>query len=183
MLIAGTDIETTGLEPGDHRIIEVYTGIWDLGSRSQVDEYFQRIHPQRSIAVDAQRVHGISLADLEGCPVWDDMARDFAKSLNRADLIVGHNLIQFDMPFIGYELKRVGLAPVERPLFDTMNARWATVNGKLPTLAELCFACGVDYDPAQAHKADYDVGVMMKAFFNALDWGWFQIGETVREAA
>ena len=184
MIIIGGDIETTGLEPGDHKIIEVYLGAWDLATRKLTDEYYTRIDPQRSIALDAQRVHGISLSDLQGCPLWEDVAAPIQAFLNRGQLIVGHNWKSFDGPFINYELRRVKLPEVAVPVLDTMrNGRWATPNGKVPTLGELCFACNIPYDPAKAHAADYDVKVMMQAFFRGLEWKAFTIKQEILDAA
>jgi DNA polymerase-3 subunit epsilon len=54
------------------------------------------------------------------------------------------------------------------------NGVWATPDGKKPNLEELCFACGVPYDKSQSHKADYDVDVMMQAYFKAKSWGFYQ---------
>jgi DNA polymerase III subunit epsilon len=181
MLILGADIETTGLlnpdgTPGDHRIIEFYGGLWDLDSRKRVNQYFARINPQRSIAPAAQAVHKISLAELEHCDIWDNagpIVRDF---LERADLIVGHNWDGFDKPFIDGELNRIGLPAVTKPTFDTMlQGRWSTAMGTVPNLGALCWACDIPYDASSAHKADYDVGVMMQSFFRGVDWGWFKL--------
>jgi DNA polymerase III subunit epsilon len=52
-------------------------------------------------------------------------------------------------------------------------ARWATLFGQLPNLGELCFACGVPYDPSLAHAPEYDIRVNMEAFFKACRWGFF----------
>lgn len=187
MKAIGLDLETTGLLHPDHRIIEFYGALYDLdsdlpvGTRRKIEELHLRIDPQRSIAADAQRVHGISARDLIGCPIWKDVAERIADFLGKGECLVGHNIITFDKPFLDQEFKRVGVTPVDRPLFDTMeHARWATYNGKSPTLQELCFACGVLYDPTAAHKADYDVDVMMEAFFRARGWGYFQ---DLKEAA
>lgn len=174
MLVAGGDIETTGFNTPEHRIVEVYIGLWDSDTRILVDTYFQRIDPERPIPAEAQRVHGITAADVAGKPNWFEVAGELRAFLRRADVIVGHNWLDFDGPFIDRELKRIGLDPVVKPVIDTTHARWATPNGKVPNLQELCFACEVPYDPALAHKADYDVGVMMEAFFRGIDWGFFQ---------
>jgi DNA polymerase-3 subunit epsilon len=62
-----------------------------------------------------------------------------------------------------------------RPVICTMlNAPWATFNGKNPRLEELCFACGVDYDPALAHAAAFDVDVMMQCYWRGLKFGFYQ---------
>lgn len=177
MLICGLDIETTGfLDTGDHRIIEVYAGLWDMDSLRLVDEFYRKVHPQRSIPVDSFRVHGIALGDLEGAPPFEGIADELQAFLERAQLLVAHNGETFDLPFINQELKRVGREIVRVPMFDTMKqARWATADGKSPTLGQLCFALGIDYDAAKAHAASYDVKVMMAAFFQSLGWGWFKL--------
>lgn len=186
-LVAGFDIETTGLEPGDHRIVEIYVGLWRLETRALVFELNQRLNPERTIPPETTRIHGITLADVADKPIWKEMAPAVSKILAKADLHVAHNGREFDRPFVDHELKRVGIDPVERPMVDTMlEGRWATPNGSIPSLAALCFACDVPYDPSKAHAADYDVRVMMDCFFAGLDWGFFKIeqeGLTVAEAA
>ncbi|RWI35502.1 3'-5' exonuclease [Mesorhizobium sp.] len=186
VLYAGTDTETTGVPHGDHRIIEIGIGLWKPGNLKPVFWYEQRIDPQRSIAAEAQRVHGISHSDLIGKPIWTTVAPVVQKVLAKATHYVWHNGDEFDGPFLEYELKREGLALPKRPSIDTMSkALWATPDGKKPKLAELCFACGVDYDKAKAHGAGYDIQVMMECFFKAQSWGFFEdpAAEQVNEAA
>lgn len=185
MKIAGYDTETTGLAPGDHRFIEVAILTYDLKTEALIDRYVQRINPQRSIDAGAQKVHGISLQALSGCPYWQDVAPEVHKRLEDADLIVAHNGDGFDMPFTNYELRRVGLPEITTPTVDTMlQGRFATPNGAVPNLGLLCQACGVAYDPSKAHAADYDVEVMIRSFFNARRWGQFRdIPEEITRAA
>jgi DNA polymerase-3 subunit epsilon len=180
MLIAGADTETTGLEKGDHRLIEVYVGLYDLASRKKVEAYYQRIHPQRSILPGAQAVHGISIADLERCPTFEAVALPFRNFLESADLVVGHNWNGFDAPFIDAELERVKLPKLTVPTFDTMlEGRWASPVGAVPNLGALCWACEVEYDTEKAHAADYDVDCTMQCFFKGLDWGWYKLPAAV----
>lgn len=168
-ILAGLDTETTGLEPGDHRLVEVYAGLYTFDGRRHV-EFNQRIDPQRSISIEAQRVHKISASDLVGKPTWDTVAPTLLKVLERAQGYVIHNA-EFDLKFLRYEFNRVGLTMPERPVVDTMaDGIWATPDGKKPTLGELCLACGVSYDAMAAHAADYDVERMMECFFKARSW-------------
>ncbi len=171
---AGVDIETTGLEKGDHRIVEIYIGLWR--GEKLLREFNQRIDPQRSISKEAQDVHKISSADLVGKPVWSAVAPTVHAFLSKADVWVAHNGDEFDFPFIAYELKRVGLVMPAKPQIDTMQFTWATPDGKKPSLKELCLACDVEYletttTGVGAHAADYDVRVMMECLFNARRWG------------
>lgn len=174
-IIAQFDTETTGLEIGDHRFVEIYISLWNKEGK-QLFAFEQRIDPERAIAVDAQRVHGISSADLIGKPVWSAVAPSVQKILSKATHHVAHNGIWFDKPFIKYELKRVGLEYPERPMIDTMvESVWATPDGKKPSLQELCFAMNEPYDPALAHAAAYDVNKMAACFFKGLKQGWYKL--------
>jgi len=176
MLLAGLDTETTGLEVGDHRLIEVYIGLWKLDG-TKVFAFEQRIDPERSIAVDAQRVHGISSSDLIGKPTWAKVAPAVQKVLEKSSAFVIHNA-PFDTGFLKYELERMKLKLPERPIVDTMmEGIWATPDGKKPTLQELCFAMNEEYDPALAHAAAYDVDRMMACFFKGYRQGWFSLPE------
>ena len=176
MIYAGIDTETTGLQIGEHRIIEVYCGLWK--DDKLIASINQRINPGRSISIESQRVHGITFADVSSCPVWEDVAPKLHKFLSSADVIIAHNGKEFDMPFINHEFERVGLNRINKPIVDTMlEGRWAKPDGTIPNLGALCFACGVEYDTSSAHAASYDVEVMMECFFKAKEWGFIQITE------
>lgn len=178
----GFDTETTGLDPVEHRFVEVYAGLYDLGTGKKLKEMEFRIDPQRPIMADAQRVHGISASDLIGKPLWADVAQEVLDFVNLGDFMVAHNGIGFDGPFLNSELKRVGLPSFTKPILDTMvDARWATCNGKLPNLGELCFACEVDYDPSKAHAAAFDVDVMTQCFLKGLEWNFYTIPQLAQE--
>lgn len=173
--ILGIDTETTGLNPekGD-RIIEIALIKYDFDG-ALVDKYTQRIDPEREIDPKAQAVHGISYADLIGCPKFSDIATVVSETMREASLLIAHNFA-FDGPFITSELVKSSTPVPSTPSFCTMeNGRWATFDGKLPKLAELCMSLGVRYDQAAAHAADYDVLVMMECFFKAKERGFFKV--------
>lgn len=176
-LIAGLDLETTGLDQSEgHRIIEIAISIYDLDTRAHVGKYETRINPQRPIDPAAQEVHKISFDMLTHCPLWSAVAPKVSAILARTRYVVAHNGLGFDMPFLYGELLREGCSLPEVYLIDTMlQARWATPDGSLPNLGSLAFACGVDYDPDKAHGALYDVDVMMSSFFSQFDRGFFQL--------
>lgn len=182
MIVAGIDIETTGLEQvKGHRIVEVAAILYDLDSARELGKFVQRINPERSIDPAAQAVHGIRYDDLIECPPWDLVAPKLVKIMSKCDLLVAHNGESFDMPFIAGELLRIGQPVPNVVCLDTMvEGRWATPLGKLPSLRELCFACGVEYDTEKAHAADYDVTVMMRSFFHGLKRGFFKVPDMVQ---
>lgn len=174
MIETGLDIETTGLKQEEgHRIIEVCARVYRDGAL--VKNFNRRINPHRPIDKKAQEVHGISIDDLRGCPNWEEVAPDLAKLMSISDVVVAHNGRFFDFPFILGEFIRIGVDLDNVPIiFDTMEeAPWATFNGKKPSLREFCMSMGVDYDPSKAHAAEYDVDVMMQAYFRAKEIGRF----------
>lgn len=181
--IAGLDIESTGLDVTEgHRIIELGMILYDFddvsGDFKRIGAFNQRVNPQRPIDAAAQAVHGISFDDVAMEPTWDVIAPKLVKIMSSVQVVVAHNGDGFDLPFITHELLRIGLPIPDVKTVDTMvNARWATPNGKYPNLGELCFACDVDYDPAKAHGALYDVEVMMECFIKAYKQGFYKLPE------
>ena len=69
------DVETTGLIPSvATRIIEI--GCVEIDDFLPTGRHFHAyVHPDRDIDPDAERVHGISLAFLEGKPRFADRGR------------------------------------------------------------------------------------------------------------
>lgn len=181
--LAGLDIETTGLDwEAGHRVIELGMILYDYdpvtNDFNRLGGFTQRINPQRSIDPAAQQVHGIRFDDVAMEPTWEVIAPKLVKIMRSTKVIVAHNGDGFDLPFITHELLRIGLPIPDVKTVDTMkSARWATVNGKYPTLGELCFATGTSYDTAQAHAALYDVDRMMECFIKAHKQGFFTLPE------
>lgn len=181
MIVAGLDTETTSKLDPAHRIIETFIQKWDVDPVTFDARFLEsklwRTHPDRSIEPAAFKVHGISLDDLAGQPKMEVHAPEIDRYMRGVDLFVAHNGNEFDRPYIRMEFERCGvdLANIDgSKWFDTMLAgRWANTWGKVPSLRELCYACDVEYDPAKAHAADYDVTVLMRCFFTGLKLGFF----------
>jgi len=103
------DCETTGTDRTNDQVIElcVQRGLDDT-SPSQT----WRIKPSVPIHPGAQAVHGISSADLEGCPSFAAVADDITAVFAETDVIVGYN-IAFDIEMLQAEYARIG-----KPLLD-----------------------------------------------------------------
>ena len=177
MIIAGIDLETTGIDHSKgERIIEismvkVNSDNWDDPSSI----YQSRCNPRRDIQPGATKVHHITNDMLCDEPYFEDIADQILKFMEGIDVLVAHNM-DFDGPFLASELERVDKDLDGEPkLFCTMkNGRWATAIGKYPNLGELCFACGVSYDSEAAHAALYDTQVMMDCLRVGLEKGWYR---------
>jgi DNA polymerase III subunit epsilon len=103
---AVVDVETTGLAPGRHRIIEVGAVIV---ARGQSGESFSKlINPGRSIPQFITRFTGISQAMVARSARADRVLPHLAEFIGDRP-IVGHN-IGFDLSFLNFEADRFGLA-------------------------------------------------------------------------
>lgn len=163
-MILGLDLETTGLNVLEDRIVELCAGLYADDGRL-MKNVTMRFNPCKAIDPKAQAVHHISNAELMTCPKFKDRAEIIGRLLGKAKLIVIHNA-GFDAPFLKNELERCGVKAPHIPVYDTMlESRWATPDGKIPRLGELCWALDIDYDTKQAHGAEYDVTVMMNCLF------------------
>ena len=100
------DTETTGLEPASgHRIIEI--GCIELKDRRSTDHVLHHfINPEREIEQAAIEIHGITEEQLEGEPVFADIADRFIEFVRDSEVII-HNA-PFDVAFINAELFRLG---------------------------------------------------------------------------
>lgn len=178
MILTGIDLETTGIDHAKgERIIEI--SLVKVDSLNWGDEwltYDSRCNPRRTIQLGAMAVHHITDEMVEGEPYFEDIADDILKFMEGTDVLIAHNM-DFDGPFLASELERTGKdVSIEPRLFCTMeNGRWATAIGKFPRLEELCFACGVDYDPKAAHAASYDTDRMMHCLKFGLGEGWYTL--------
>jgi DNA polymerase-3 subunit epsilon len=178
MYLIGLDTETTGLDQDKgHRIVEIAIGLYEYtadGNHRQIGSTWnQLIDPKRAIDPKAEAVHGISRESLVGQPTWEKVAPKVVKFLTLAEVVVAHNAA-FDIPFIVGELLRIDMDIPNCMPFCTMdNGRAATPMGNVPNLQKLCWAMDVPYDGENAHRADYDVDVMMKAYFKGLQRGFF----------
>jgi len=103
------DCETTGTDRLQDQVIElcIQRGL-DDDAQSQT----WRIKPTAPIHPGAQAVHGITLADLEGCPPFAQVAEAIAQVFAETDVIVGYN-IAFDIDMLQAEYTRIG-----KPLLD-----------------------------------------------------------------
>jgi DNA polymerase-3 subunit epsilon len=100
------DTETTGLDPrsGD-RIVEI--GCVELYNHIPTGRRLHHyVNPERSISIEALRVHGIDDKFLKDKPVFRAIAKELLEFVGDAPLIA-HNAL-FDLDFINTELTRAG---------------------------------------------------------------------------
>ncbi|MDR1394459.1 MAG: hypothetical protein LBJ62_10980 [Bifidobacteriaceae bacterium] len=140
------DVETTGLTPQRHRVVEI--GVVTLTANGEVEtDWSTLLNPNCNLG--PVHVHHITAADIIGAPVFAEIVDDLA-SLLAGRIITGHN-VRFDAAFAEREFQRAGQTasiPAQACL-DTMNlvkrAGVVGPGGRL-TLQSCCNHLGVRND-------------------------------------
>ena len=113
------DIETTGLDPWEHKVIEVAAA--RVRGREVVGSFERLIDPQVTISDEITGITGIDQSMVSGKPTFSEIM-DELKGFLGTDVLVGHN-VGFDVAFLYekyYELTGVGIT---NKIVDTL--RWS----------------------------------------------------------
>lgn|GEM_PF-417271 len=99
-IAACIDVETTGLSPASHELIELAIVLFAFERETGkimgiVDEYVGQREPRRPIPLDATWVHGLTREMLKGKTLDEDRIKSVA---NRAEFYIAHNA-EFDCGF------------------------------------------------------------------------------------
>ena len=126
------DIETTGFEPEDSEILELY--ILKVVNEEVVDEFYSLFKPSQKI--ENSHIHGITDEKVQNAPLFKEMDQKIINFVEDA-VLVGHNIDYFDLKFLNFYLKR----PLKNKTIDTVQLSRnklsnKVVNHKLITIAE-----------------------------------------------
>ncbi|NHN84333.1 DNA polymerase III subunit epsilon [Acetobacter musti] len=157
------DTETTGLEAtGGDRVIEI-AALELIGDLPTGQAFHVLIDPERDIPPEASRVHGFTLADLEGKPKFADIADDFLAFIGDDELIA-HNAT-FDFGFINAELDRLGKPPLDDARkVDTLLLARERFPGMPNSLDALCRRYGIDLSERTTHNALLDCKLLADVY-------------------
>ena len=160
------DTETTGLEPASgHRIIEI--GCIEMKDRRKTDRLLHYyINPEREIEQEAVEIHGITGQQLEGEPVFEDVADPLIDFIRDSEVII-HNA-PFDVAFINAELSRLGddWGKLEDycSVTDTLEMARELHPGQRNSLDALCQRYGIDNSHRSLHGALLDAEILLDVF-------------------
>src|SRR5690242_8632899 len=117
--LAVIDLETTGTDPQNDRIVEI--SILKILPDGRRRHRTRRLNPGIPIPPAATAVHGITDADVAGEPRFEQVAQGLLDFLDGCDLC-GFNLKRFDLRVLYCEFARAGRRlPLEgRALVDPM---------------------------------------------------------------
>ncbi|HWJ03554.1 MAG TPA: exonuclease domain-containing protein [Verrucomicrobiae bacterium] len=152
--IAGyLDVETTGLSPFDHEVIEFALALFKYNRASGeiigiVDQYVGLREPERNIPSSATSVHGLTFEDV--CGKQLDEVR-IEGMFEQAEFLIAHNA-SFDRGFVTRLFPKAG----EKTWLCSMRGvKWRHLGFSSAALQNLLHWHGIK--PAQAHRAEADV--------------------------
>ena len=162
------DTETTGLSTAQgHRIIEI--GCIEMVNRRLTGSEFHRfLNPDRDIDEGAVAVHGLSRAQLETEPRFQEIVDEFLEFVKDAELVI-HNA-DFDVGFLDHELKLMKHA---RPkiadhcqVLDTLSLARKIHPGQRNSLDALCKRYEVDASKRDVHGALIDSELLARVYLS-----------------
>lgn len=166
--VAALDVETTGFDPSEERIIEV--GIVTLEDGVVVDRWGALVDPGKPIPPEVQELTGISQEDVQGKPAFHQIAQEVQRRIQGVGLCA-YNLA-FDRSFIDAELKRAGQAgwPLDAPTLDPLIfARELHREHSSKKLGDVAQRLGITLENAHRAVDDAEVaGLVMFAFADQL---------------
>lgn len=158
------DTETTGLDNGKDRIIEIGALEYDSNRFPTGRKFHYYINPDgMKVPLEAQKIHGINDKMLEGKPLFADIVDEFLEFTEGA-LLIAHNAM-FDLGFINAELGRCGKAmiSVDR-IIDTLPIARRKHPGQQNSLDALCRRYGIDNSKRILHGALLDAEILADVY-------------------
>ncbi|HEY8512893.1 MAG TPA: 3'-5' exonuclease [Cyclobacteriaceae bacterium] len=100
------DLEATGTSITQDRIIEI--GMVKVMPNGEIIRKSNLINPTIPIPIESSLIHGIYDKDVQDKPTFKDVAKEYAKFLEGADLS-GFSILKFDVPLLVEEFLRAGV--------------------------------------------------------------------------
>ena len=169
--IALLDVETTGRDPQNDRVIEL--GIVVGRSGAIVRSQGWLIDPGRPIPPESTAVHGITDADVAGKPRFEDIAGEILQAL--VDAIPAAYNASFDRGFLLAEMRRAGISfampeimpPATRDDVEWIDplafARELYKNEQSRALGDMAARLGIEL--TNAHRATDDAEAALRVLY------------------
>lgn len=163
------DIETTGLNPVEDRIVELGAVLFENGI--PVKKFSSLVNPNKFISFEATRVNNISNEMIQNAPreniIYPKLVEFLEDSLSGETVICAHNA-RFDIGFLSNTLERLGYSGNIKYI-DTLslsrNLIYVLENYKQSTVADY-----FDIINEEAHRAVTDAETCGKILYHFLDY-------------
>jgi DNA polymerase-3 subunit epsilon len=150
--IAFLDLETTGVNIGTDRIVEI--SVLKISPDKTTYSETHRINPTIPIPAEVSAIHGIFGKDVKDCPTFKELAPKLHLLLDPCDL-AGYNSNKFDIPLLVEEFLRVEVD------FDMQNRKCIDVQNIFHKMEQRTLAAAYKFycskELENAHSAEADV--------------------------
>ena len=123
--LVAIDTETTGLDPASDKIIELAAARLIADPRTSrimvADTFSALVRPGIPLPLFTQRKTGITSEELAQAAAFAEVYPAFLDFVGDA-VVVGHNVVEFDLPRLANEARAAHLPPLTNPTFDTLTA-------------------------------------------------------------
>lgn len=162
--LAFFDLETTGLDVTNDRIIEI--AILKMNPDGSKEHYSKRVNPEMPISKESSEITGISDADVQDCPTFKELAPEIAAFIGDADL-AGYNSNKFDIPVLAEEFLRA------ESDFDMSARKFIDVQNIFHKMEQRTLAAAYQFycqqELVNAHAAMADVEATQEVFAAQLE--------------
>ncbi len=159
------DLETTGLSPSHHEIIQIAAVKVRAGQWEDEEHFDTFVQPRQRISGFISGLTGIKQAHVEDAPSPSDALKSFSRFIGADEVVlIAHNGPSFDMRFIAENCTRYGL-----PVRETQNLDSRAFSRKIwggrsghgldPILERL----GLSTEGVRRHDARGDVHLLTQA--------------------
>jgi len=151
------DLETTGVNPQEDRVVQLGVSYFRGGRHLQ--KHQQLIHPGVPIPPGAAAVHGVTDEHVREAPRLAQLLERLEAHFSGAvfagppPVLVGYNLISYDLPLFEAELRRAGAAwsVLQRPAIDVFTfVKWHLRHEPSRKLSDIAARFQI---PLRAHDA------------------------------
>jgi DNA polymerase-3 subunit epsilon len=162
--LAFFDLETTGLDVTNDRIIEI--AILKMNPDGSKEHYSKRVNPEMPITPESSEITGISDADVKDCPTFKELAPEIAAFIGDSDL-AGYNSNKFDIPVLAEEFLRA------ESDFDMSARKFIDVQNIFHKMEQRTLAAAYQFycqqELVNAHAAMADVEATQEVFAAQLE--------------
>ena len=145
------DLETTGINITQDRIIEI--AVIKVMPNGQTIRKSSLVNPGIPISAESTSIHGITNEDVADKPSFKEIAKDYVRFFEGADL-AGFNILKFDVPMLVEEFLRAGVEfdYSRKKLIDAQKI--FHLMEKRTLSAAFKFYCGKEMNNAHSAEAD-----------------------------
>ena len=162
--LAIIDLETTGINLGTDRIVEI--SIIKLHPDGIEEVRTWRVHPDVPIPLESSLIHGIYDEHIQTEPKFKELAQEVADFLQDSDL-AGYNSNKFDIPMLAEEFLRAGIA------FDLDNRHFVDVQNIFHQMEQRTLKAAYQFycnkPIINAHSAEADTRATMEVLLAQIE--------------